>query len=225
MLSFATITDGEAAAIRAETQHHELDTMLVDQALAVYDAYQATGTPSAVLISADGQIASYLAAGPEAIEQLLEGALSGDGEAAGLPIGSPAPQLDLRGLDGDPVVMADPDGRDTLVLFWNPDCGFCDAIREDIRAWEQSAGPDGPRLLIVCAGDPERAREDGFRSIVALDPGYAAGEAFGAAGTPMAVLLDGDGRIASGLVAGGAAVLALASTQPIGIDTRIRVTR
>ena len=118
VLSFATITDGEAAASRSETQHHELDTMLVDHELAVYDAYQATGTPSAVLISADGQIASYLAAGPETIEQLLEGALSGEGETQGLPIGSLAPQLDLRGLDDEPVVMADPAGGDTLVLFY-----------------------------------------------------------------------------------------------------------
>jgi len=40
-----------------------------------------------------------------------------------------------------------------------------------------------------------------------------AGQAFGASGTPMAVLVDAEGRIASPVVAGAAAVLALAGGQ------------
>jgi thiol-disulfide isomerase/thioredoxin len=180
---------------------------------AAYEAYQVTGTPSAVLISADGQIASYLAEGAEAIEQLLEGALQGEGDTDGLRIGAPVPSLDLRDLEGRAVALADPAGRDTLVLFWNPGCGYCSAMRSDLLAWECNAGTDAPRLLVVSSGDPEESRADGFASIVALDTDYRAGEAFGAAGTPMAVRVDGRGRIASGLVTGGAAVLALAGTR------------
>ena len=180
---------------------------------AAYEAYQVTGTPSAVLISADGQIASYLATGAEAIEQLLQGGLRGDGDSEGPRVGAPAPSLDLRDLDGRAVALADPSGRDTLVLFWNPACGYCDAMRSDLLAWEQNAASDVPRLLVVSSGDPEQSRADGFRSVVALDTDDAVGEAFGARGTPMAVLIDGDGRIASGLVTGGAAVLALAGTR------------
>jgi thiol-disulfide isomerase/thioredoxin len=180
---------------------------------AAYDAYQVTGTPSGVLISADGQIASYLAEGAEAMEQLLEGALRGDGDTQGLRIGTPAPSLDLRDLDERAVALADPAGRDTLILFWNPGCGYCNAMRSDLLAWEGNTGPDAPRLLVVSSGDPEQSRADGFRSVVALDTDYAVGEAFGAAGTPMAVLIDGDGRIASGLVTGAAAVLTLAGTR------------
>jgi protein-disulfide isomerase len=180
---------------------------------AAYEAYQVSGTPSAVLISPDGQIASYLAAGAEAIEQLLDSALRGERETDGPPIGAPAPVLDLRDLDGRAVALADPAARDTLVLFWNPGCGYCNAMRSDLLDWEQNAGADAPRLLVVSTGDPEQSRADGFRATVALDTDYAAGEAFGAAGTPMAVLVDGDGRIASGLVTGGTAVLALAGTR------------
>jgi thiol-disulfide isomerase/thioredoxin len=180
---------------------------------AAYEAYQVSGTPSAVLISPDGQIASYLAAGAEAIEQLLDSALRGERETDGPPIGAPAPVLDLRDLDGRAVALADPAARDTLVLFWNPGCGYCNAMRSDLLDWEQNAGADAPRLLVVSSGDPEQSRADGFRATVAVDTDYAAGEAFGAAGTPMAVLVDGDGRIASGLVTGGAAVLALAGTR------------
>ena len=193
---------------------------------AAYEDYQVTGTPSAVLISADGQIASYLAAGAEAIEQLLDGALRGEGQTDGPRIGAPAPSLDLHDLDGRAVALADPAGGDTLVLFWNPGCGYCDAMRGELLDWERNAGSDGPRLLVVSSGDPAQSAADGFRSIVALDTDYAAGEAFGAAGTPMAVLIDGDGRIASGLVTGGPAVLALAaSPRAAPDDSPIKVIR
>ena len=50
----------------------------------------------------------------------------------------------------------------------------------------------------------------GLRSPVVLDEGFTVGEAFGANGTPSAVLVDEQGRIASSLVEGASAVLALA---------------
>jgi thiol-disulfide isomerase/thioredoxin len=225
-LTFATVSSGEPVAIGREAKDHDLEPVLIDHDGAVYEAYRATGTPSAVLISADGQIASYLATGAEAIEQLLQTALRGQDQIQGLPIGSPAPRVNLRDLDGGAVQWADPEGRDTLVLFWNPGCGFCHSMRGDLHAWEQSGGDDATRLLVVSSGDPEQSRADGFRSVVALDADYTAGEAFGAAGTPMAVLLDADGRIASGLVTGGAAVLALAGNRRAALgETFIQVMR
>jgi hypothetical protein len=51
----------------------------------------------------------------------------------------------------------------------------------------------------------------GLRSLVVLDPGFQAGAAFGAGGTPMGILIDTTGRIASNLAAGAQAVLALAN--------------
>jgi thiol-disulfide isomerase/thioredoxin len=214
-LSFATVSSGPAATASGDGEDHEMEPVVVDHDHSLYEAYQASGTPSAVLISADGQIASYLAAGAEAIEELLEGALRDEGDTEAVRIGAPAPSLDLRDLDGRAVPVADPAGRDTLVLFWNPGCGYCNAMRSDLLAWERDAGTDAPRLLVVSSGDPEQSRADGFRSIVARDTDYAAGEAFGAGGTPMGVLVDGDGRIASGLVTGAAAVLALAGTRRV----------
>jgi hypothetical protein len=50
----------------------------------------------------------------------------------------------------------------------------------------------------------------GLQSPVVLDQGLAVGNAFGADGTPMAVLVDAEGRIASGVAAGAPEVLALA---------------
>ncbi|MGI9072325.1 MAG: TlpA family protein disulfide reductase [Bryobacteraceae bacterium] len=47
-------------------------------------------------------------------------------------------------------------------------------------------------------------------SPVLLDQNFQAGSAFGATGTPMAVLLDADGQIASEIAAGAQATFALA---------------
>ncbi|MGZ4383993.1 MAG: TlpA family protein disulfide reductase [Gaiellaceae bacterium] len=121
------------------------------------------------------------------------------------------PDLELAALDGGPLALGELRGRDTLLLFWNPDCGFCRSMHEEILRWEQSSNGDGHRLVVVSSDDEERTRADGFRSLVLLDQGFAAGEAFGAGGTPMAVLLGADGRIASALAGGAEAVMALVS--------------
>jgi peroxiredoxin len=209
-LTVAAMSGGEKTAIAAEAREHGLERVLVDHDLAVLEAYQVTGTPSAVLIAADGTIASYIASGTEEIEQLVERALTSEPEQESLPIGTPAPELELRDLDGRLVALVDP-REDTLVLLWNPGCGFCRSMLDDLHRWERNT--DGAlRLLVVSSGDAEDTRADGFRSKVALDPGYTTGAAFGASGTPMAVVLDRNGRVASGLVGGAAGVMELAAT-------------
>lgn len=212
-LTLATVSSGDIAVIRTEAEEHDLEWAPFDTDLAIFEAYQANATPSAVLISPDGTIGSYVASGFGEIEQLVERATADDEEEneGGLPIGAPAPELELTGLDGEPVSLTDPE-RDTLVLFWNPNCGFCRSMLDDLHAWERTAH-ESPRLLVVSSGDEEATGADGFRSTVALDPDYTAGNAFGAGGTPMAVLLDRDGRVASGVVGGGAAVLKLAARE------------
>ena len=89
LLTFTSPGCGPCAALlpvlsRWQQEHAaSLSFATISADSAAYDAYQVTGTPSAVLISADGQIASYLAEGAEAIELLLEGALRGDGDTQG----------------------------------------------------------------------------------------------------------------------------------------------
>jgi methylamine utilization protein MauE len=145
----------------------------------------------------------------ETIERQLDPAV-GEGEEQGLSVGSPAPELSLLGLDGAPVSLAGRADTETLVLFWNPDCGFCSSMRDDLLTWERHTPPDAPRLLVVSSGDDDSTRAEGFSSTVVLDPDFGAGAVFGARGTPMAVLLDRDGRVASPLAAGAEAVFALA---------------
>jgi peroxiredoxin len=215
VLTVALVSDGTADEVRAEAAEHDLANVLLDDKQAIYASYEANGTPSAVVIAPDGTIASWVASGGEWIERLVAHALhlpEADEDDEGLPIGTEAPTVELTSLEGETVSLASLRGSDALLLFWNPDCGYCRSMHDDLLAWERSANGVAPRLVVVSSGDEESTRGEGFQSLVVLDETFEVGSAFRANGTPMAVLVDGDGRIASGVVAGADAVLAL--TRP-----------
>ena len=206
-LTLAVASDGTRDDLRAEAQELGLDHVLVDAGAELYRDFEASGTPSAVLIAPDGAIASRIASGPDAIEAMVAEVR----DAPGVAIGSPVPALALPSLDGERVSLADLRGRDTLLLFWDPQCGYCRAMHADLLAWERTANGATPELVVVSSGSAEATRADGFRSRVLLDQDFAAGAEFGVSGTPMAVRLDADGRVASGVAAGADAVLDLAA--------------
>ena len=214
-LTVVLVSDGDPDAIRAKAAEHELVNVLVDDGLALYDAYQANGTPSAVLIGDDGTIATWLAAGGEWIGSLVEQALAGLGRAPGLPVGVELPDLHAQTLAGDDIALGDAVERDTVLLFWNPGCGFCRSLHEDVLAWEASPPEDAPALVVVSAGDVVGVKAEGFASTVLLDPEWTVSSALGADGTPMAVLVSGDGRVASPVVGGGPAVLELLGAEAL----------
>jgi thiol-disulfide isomerase/thioredoxin/uncharacterized membrane protein YphA (DoxX/SURF4 family) len=155
------------------------------------EAYEAWGTPSAVLVSPDGRIASYVAQGSTAINGLIGafriGALQQAIEMPALAPGDEPPALILKTRDGDELALAGLRGTPRLLVFWNDDCGFCQRMLPDLR---------GSEILLP------------------IDKNEEAASAFGARGTPMGILIDAQGRIASRLVAGAEAIFALAPTSP-----------
>ena len=104
-------------------------------------------------------------------------------------------------------------GRATLVLFWNPGCGYCAQMLDDLKTWEQSAGREAPQLLVVSTGAAEVNQAMGLKGTVVLDHSNQTMQAFGAGGTPSAILVDARGKIASELAVGADAVLALARQE------------
>jgi thiol-disulfide isomerase/thioredoxin len=198
----------------AEAEERGLERAMLDAAFGVSDDYEAGGTPSAVLVADDGRIASWLAAGADSIELLVEQALGGLGRTPGLPVGAEAPSVELDRLDGGRAGVTTLNDGPTVVLFWNPGCGFCRAMHGDVRAWEQERDAEAQALVVVSSGAEEDVREDGFGVPVLLDPGWELAGAFGADGTPMAVLIDGDGRVAGPLVTGAEAVIELLGAIP-----------
>jgi thiol-disulfide isomerase/thioredoxin/uncharacterized membrane protein YphA (DoxX/SURF4 family) len=150
------------------------------------EAYEAWGTPSAVLVSANGHVASYVAQGSTAINGLVGAFRIGAfQEATATPAFSPGdepPNFALKTRDGDEITLAGLRGAPALLVFWNDDCGFCQRMLPELR---------GSEILLP------------------LEQNTEAATAFGAAGTPMGVLIDAQGRIASPLVAGAKEIFAL----------------
>jgi thiol-disulfide isomerase/thioredoxin len=218
-----------------------LSKVLLQEDWEVSEAYRVNGTPSAVLVEADGTIASAVMGGAESIRELVTYAV---GERAQLPmhhpqeaqegqpcpncgkvhaaaptvpaaknVGEDAPEVKLPDLEGNVVGLEDLQGEKTLVLFWNPGCGFCQQMLPDLKEWESEAPEDAPRLVVVSAGSEEANREMGLASPVLLDQQFAVGRAFGASGTPSAVLVDAEGKVASEVAVGAQAVLELAGAS------------
>lgn len=131
-------------------------------------------------------------------------------EALPVPaIGSPAPEVKLPDLDGTIVDVTARRGAPTLLLFWDPECGFCRQLRPALKRWEANPSPGAPTVVLVSVGSIEANKAEGFRSLVLIDDDDAVSESFGVDGTPMAILIDGEGRVASRLASGQTDVLAL----------------
>ena len=86
-------------------------------------------------------------------------------------------------------------------------------MHEDVLAWEASANGGLPGSSSSRPATRRARGSEGFTSLVLLDESFEAGSAFGANGTPMAVLVGADGRIASEVVAGAEAVMELAKRR------------
>jgi thiol-disulfide isomerase/thioredoxin len=243
-LTLALVSRGEVEENKTKALEHALKNVVLQKDWEVSDSYEVRGTPSAVLISADGKVASPVAGGDGGIRGLLSYAV---GERPQLPmqphqpqtqgqpcpncgkvhaaaptmpaarqIGEPAPEVKLADLEGTTVELKDFRGQQTLVLFWNPGCGFCQQMLPDLIEWEQNPPKEAPKLLVISAGTEEANREQGLSSTVVLDQNFATGRAFGASGTPSAVLVDAEGKVASDIAVGAPAVLELPGASRTG---------
>lgn len=229
-LTTVVVSRGSLEENRNKKKQHNLTHVVMQKDSEIADAYLTYGTPTAVLVTPDGKIGSAAAGGASEIRTLVKQATEGrvpvpaprpapapravQPTAPQAPrgtgsIGKDAPIVELANLDGDTLRLADFAGHPTAVLFWNPGCGFCQRMVDDLKAWEQDKPADAPKLIVVSTGDAEENRKTGLQSPVVLDSGFTVGRAFGASGTPSAVLVGADGKIASGLAVGGPTVISL----------------
>jgi thiol-disulfide isomerase/thioredoxin len=208
----------------------------------VFTAYEVRGTPSAVLVDADGIIRQPYATGRDNIRNLVSRTVSPDQPAAATPpaglnpgddpladilrkaegpdLGSGSSRLPLPTMDGTFLSLDDFRGQKTAVVFWNVTCGFCQRMLADLKEIEQEAGEKISQMLIVSQGDIEANREQGLKSRMVIDDGFTMGKAFGANGTPSAIVLDEEGKVASSLAVGAEAVLNLLDeTLALDADT------
>jgi thiol-disulfide isomerase/thioredoxin/uncharacterized membrane protein YphA (DoxX/SURF4 family) len=237
-LKIALLSKGTAHENRDELMKYELAGLYLQGESGVAEEYQAKWSPAAVLIRPDGRIASQITYGDEAIRAIVSRAIApaanaprkrilevkGNGHKPRLTIGTPhamddlgkvAPSFSLRDGVGDTIRSDDLLNRDTLLLFWDPKCPFCQGMYEDVRKWEENPPPKAPQLVFICTGSAEdfQVESSRFRSLFLHDPELEIGLLFGTNRTPSVVLIDKEGRIASPPTAGPENVLALAGVR------------
>jgi peroxiredoxin len=166
------------------------------------------------LIRQNGRILLRL----EALEERLSASRKEQAPAptgpSGLPIGSTAPEFELPDLSGERKALSDFPGKRLLLIFFNPQCGFCTRMAPDLAAlpWDGTGGRPVP--LLVTTGDVNENRqlveEHKIRGPVLLQEKMEVASAYRTGGTPMGYLIDEEGRIASALAVGSDALLALA---------------
>jgi peroxiredoxin len=205
------VASGTASENRAKIGDLGIDRVLLDTDRAVATMYQGNRTPAAVIIRTDGTIGAALTGGAEAIRRLVAA-----GTVTPLPMsGAPAPAFALPSLDGRQVTATEFAGQELLLLFWSPACGFCRRMLPELRAWLESRTNDDPHVVLVSSGSVEENRSMGIDAPILLDQGFATGRAFGARGTPAAILVAADGTVASKLAAGAPAIFDLLGASPL----------
>jgi peroxiredoxin len=140
-------------------------------------------------------------------------------QPGGLPVGSAAPDFELPDLAGVRHKLSEFLGKDLLLIFFNPNCGFCTKMAADLAALPAEGGGGEVVPIVITTGDAEENRklveQYGIRCLVLLQEEMKVASQFRAQGTPMGYRIDGAGRIASELAVGAEPLLKLATSKPL----------
>jgi peroxiredoxin len=134
--------------------------------------------------------------------------------AQGLAVGTPVPQFRLPDTVGRLAGPEDYKGKRVLLVHWNPQCGFCELIAPDLAQVHPALQKRDTELVLISYGDVESnrrfAEQHGLRCRILHLDGSQPLEFFSSLGTPVAYLLDEEGRVAEPLAIGANEVPALA---------------
>jgi peroxiredoxin len=137
-------------------------------------------------------------------------------ESQGLDVGTSITPYRLSDIDGQVVAADDFRGRRVLLIYWGPDCGFCELLAPDLARLQGDLRVANVQLVLVslddAASNRRLAQESGLKCpILLMEDGHPLiEEAFRYMGTPSAYLLDEQGRVSRPRVVGGDAILSLA---------------
>ena len=87
------------------------------------------------------------------------GAVAASQQAAGLPVGTPAPPFALSGLYGETLTLGAllAFQKPVLLIFSDPGCGPCTALLPDIGRWQREYAPTFT-VALISRGTPETNR-------------------------------------------------------------------
>jgi peroxiredoxin len=132
---------------------------------------------------------------------------------AALEAGDELDDFTLPDLDGTERSLSDYRGKRVLLVNWNPGCGFCVAIVDELAALHPLLTEHDVELLLVAIGDADANRalhdEHGLTAPTLLRDGTEV-DPFRGTGTPAAYLLEADGTLAEAMSVGSDQVPTLA---------------
>jgi methylamine dehydrogenase accessory protein MauD len=137
---------------------------------------------------------------------VVEG-IEAQGQPAGKPIGSEAPAFDLRDVRGQRVTLESlrARGRPVVLVFVQPSCLPCRQLLPDLAEW-QAGLAQALTITVLSEGSVDANRplteEHGIDNFL-LQERREVYLAYEVAGTPSAVVVDPDGKIAGPTVGGG----------------------
>jgi thiol-disulfide isomerase/thioredoxin len=130
----------------------------------------------------------------------------------GLEQGTEIPSFSFPDLEGRPVSLEEYRGRKVLLVNWSPSCGFCKRIAPELAELQPDLRSNEVELVMLTIGDPHENKlvlEETDLDVTMLlqDP---PADFFASMGTPVAYLLDEEGKVASDLAIGAMDVPVLA---------------
>ncbi|MCC7491852.1 MAG: TlpA family protein disulfide reductase [Fimbriimonadaceae bacterium] len=132
---------------------------------------------------------------------LLVAPMSADED--GLAVGTTAPQIQLKDLDGQEVKLSDLKGKVVYLDFWATWCPPCRAaLPHTQKLSETPAAKEGKLVVLAVNCGEEAARVKSFLKTnkydfrVPMDPDGKAGDAYKVQGIPAFYLIGKDGKVA-----------------------------
>ena len=149
----------------------------------------------------------------------LELKAAGVSAPAELEIGTLVQNFQAPDVSGKNVSLSDFRDRRVLLIYWNPECGFCDMLAAELAPLQTALKKNNTEVVLVTYGDVESNRklavEHGLDSTILLiesSPAkeFIVNELFKHRGTPSAYLLDEQKRVIQALAVGMDDILRIA---------------
>jgi peroxiredoxin len=134
----------------------------------------------------------------------------------GLDVGTPITSRRLPDLEGRLISLDDYRGKRVLLVYWSPDCVFCELLAPGLAELQADLRNSNVQLVLASLAGAESNRELALEHgltcpiVLLTEDSALVQKTFRDQGTPVAYLLDEHGTVAQPVAVGGDEILALA---------------
>jgi peroxiredoxin len=221
------VSHGDEEANRALAAAHRLEaTTLLQREDERAVAFDGLGTPCAYLVDERGRVAKPLAVGANEVPRLAAHAAARKALGTERPLsesrlvrngitpGTVAPSFTAPAVGGGTVALDDFRGRRLLLVFSDPHCGPCNELLPRLADLHRGHEDNGLAIAMISRGEEAdnrtKVEAHGVSFPVGIQPGWNISKTYGIFETPVAFLIDEQGRVARQVSRGRDAVLELA---------------